>query len=61
MMAAGITFHRSFELLEAAFAKIPSIPSVKKSLGIYFGLTEAEWKICLNIQTWYATSASCNT
>ena len=61
MMAAGITFHRSFELLEAAFAKIPSIPSVKKSLGIQLGLTGSEWKINLNIQTWYATSASCNT
>jgi hypothetical protein len=61
MMAAGITFHRSFALLEAAFAKIPIIPSVKKSLGIQFGLTESEWKISLKIQTWYATSASCNT
>ena len=61
MIAAGITFHRSFELLEAAFAKIPSIPSVKKSLGIQLGLTGLEWKINLNTQTWYVTSASCNT
>ena len=52
MMAAGITFHRSFELLEAAFAKITSIPSVKKSLVIQLGLTGSEWKINLNIQTW---------
>ena len=52
MTAAGITFQRSFELLEAAFAKIPSIPTVKKSLGIQFGFTESEWKINLNIQTW---------
>jgi len=52
MMAAGITFHRSFELLETALSKIPSIPSVKKSLGIQLGLTGSAWKINLNIQTW---------
>ena len=52
MMAAGITFHRSFELLEPAFAKIPSIPIVKKSFGIQLGLTGSELKIILNIQTW---------
>jgi hypothetical protein len=34
MMAAGITFPLSFELLEATLSKIPSIPSLKKSLGI---------------------------
>jgi hypothetical protein len=61
MMTAGITFHRSFELLEAALSRIPSIPTVKKSLGIQLGLTGSEWKINLNIQTWYATSASCIT
>ena len=61
MMAAGITFHRSFELLEAAFAKIPRIPTITKNLGSHFNLIGSVWKICLNIQTWYTTSTNCRT
>ena len=60
-MAAGITFHRSFELLEAAFAKIPKIPTITKNLGSHFNLIGSVWKICLNIQTWYTTSTNCRT
>jgi hypothetical protein len=42
MMIARSAFHRSFELLEAALSKIPNMPSMKKSLGIPFGLTGSE-------------------
>ena len=58
MIAAGIKFQRSFELLETALSKTPSIPRAKKSLGIQLGLIGFELKINLNIKAWYPTSAS---
>jgi hypothetical protein len=51
MTAAGITFQRSFELLEAALTKIPRNPTITKNLGSHFNLIGSVWKICLNIQT----------
>jgi len=42
MMAAGMTFHRSFELVEAAFSKIPKIPMMTKNLGSHFTLIGRE-------------------
>jgi hypothetical protein len=50
MTAAGITFQRSFELLEAALAKIPITPSITKSFGSQFNLICTAWKIRVNIQ-----------
>jgi hypothetical protein len=51
MTAAGITFQRSLELLEAALAKIPRNPTITKNLGSHLNLIGSVWKICLNIQT----------
>jgi len=42
MMAAGTTFHRSSELLDAAFSKIPKIPMMTKNIGSHFTLIGRE-------------------
>ncbi|MEI6405717.1 MAG: hypothetical protein WCO64_08105 [Actinomycetes bacterium] len=50
MIAAGITFQRSFELLDEALSKIPIIPTMMKNLGSHFNLIGSVWKISLKIQ-----------